>query len=83
MLHWIWLFIVGLVIGVVAKALMPGPERGGIIVTALLGIAGMIVGDWLAGVVGIAATGSIGSFIVGVVGAIVLLAVYRALSRRR
>src|SRR5437763_8780465 len=47
MLHWIWVIVIGLVIGAVAKLVMPGKDPGGIIVTMLLGIAGSIVATWL------------------------------------
>lgn len=82
MLHWIWVFIVGLVVGLVAKALMPGRDSGGFIITALLGIAGMFIGDWLAGVVGISVFGGIGGFVVGVVGAVILLFLYRLVTKK-
>lgn len=82
-MHWIWLFVVGLVVGIVAKMLMPGKDPGGFIVTALLGIAGMFLGDWLAGMLGIRIGGELAGFIVGVVGAIILLFLYRLISKKR
>jgi len=53
MLHWIWVILIGLVIGAIAKLVMPGKDPGGIIVTMLLGIAGSIVATWLGRVVGL------------------------------
>jgi uncharacterized membrane protein YeaQ/YmgE (transglycosylase-associated protein family) len=82
-MHWIVLFVVGLIVGIVAKLLMPGNDPGGFIITALLGIAGMFLGDWLAGVLNIPVKGDLGGFIAGVVGAIILLFLYRLASSRR
>ncbi len=82
-MHWIWLFVIGLLVGIVAKFLMPGKDPGGFIITALLGIAGMFVGDWLAGVLHIGIGGSLAGFIVGVIGAMILLFLYRLASRKR
>lgn len=81
-MHWIWLFVVGLVVGIVAKLLMPGKDPGGFIVTALLGIAGMFVGDWLAGILHFQVHGGLGGFIVGVVGAVILLFLYRLVAKK-
>lgn len=87
-MSWLWMLIVGLVVGIVAKFLMPGKDPGGFIVTGLLGIAGMFVGGWLCSVMfgtHIGATGSIepAGFIGGVIGALILLAIYRAFARKR
>lgn len=85
-MSWLWLFIVGLLVGIVAKFLMPGKDPGGFIITALLGIAGMFVGGWLSGVVfGTAVPGGQiqpSGFIGGVIGALILLAIYRVLRRK-
>ncbi|MEO5622973.1 MAG: GlsB/YeaQ/YmgE family stress response membrane protein [Dokdonella sp.] len=86
-MHWLWMFIVGLIVGIVAKFLMPGRDPGGFIITALLGIAGMFLGGWLGSIVfhTSTATGTIepAGFIGGVIGAIILLAIYRLFARRR
>ncbi|MDA3914742.1 GlsB/YeaQ/YmgE family stress response membrane protein [Oleiagrimonas sp.] len=82
-MHWIVLFVVGLIVGIVAKLLMPGNDPGGFIITALLGIAGMFLGDWLARVLNIPVKGDLGGFIAGVVGAVILLFLYRLASSRR
>jgi uncharacterized membrane protein YeaQ/YmgE (transglycosylase-associated protein family) len=66
--------VIGLLIGIVAKLLMPGRDPGGFIVTVLLGIAGSFVGGWLFGVFGMG-SGFIGS----VIGAMLLLFAYRQL----
>jgi uncharacterized membrane protein YeaQ/YmgE (transglycosylase-associated protein family) len=77
------MLMVGLVVGAVAKLLMPGPDPGGMIITILLGIAGSIVAGFLGRSLGWYAEGAPAGFIASVVGAILLLAVYRALSGSR
>jgi uncharacterized membrane protein YeaQ/YmgE (transglycosylase-associated protein family) len=86
MLHWLWIFIIGLIVGIIAKWLMPGKDPGGFIVTAIIGIIGSFIGGWLAsavfgiGVGGTAEGAGIGGFwglIFGVIGAIILLIIYR------
>jgi uncharacterized membrane protein YeaQ/YmgE (transglycosylase-associated protein family) len=74
----LWTILIGFLAGVIAKFLMPGKGPEGIIITTLLGIAGAWVGSWLAGMAGMSPNvGLIGS----VVGAMVILAVHRALSK--
>ena len=73
--------MVGLIAGALAKWVMPGPDPGGIIVTILIGIAGAFVGGYLAGFVGIGG-GAITSILTATVGAILLLAIYRLITRR-
>jgi uncharacterized membrane protein YeaQ/YmgE (transglycosylase-associated protein family) len=72
--------LVGLVIGAVAKLLMPGPDPGGWIVTILLGIAGSWVGGWVFGLLGMGGLG--GGLIGAVLGAMLLLLVYRLVKGR-
>ena len=75
--------VVGLVAGVIAKALMPGNEPGGIIVTILLGIGGAIVGGFLAVTVGFSdgvSNFDLGTIVLAVVGSMLLLFLYRSLS---
>lgn len=83
---WIAWIIFGLVAGAIAKALMPGRDPGGWIVTMLLGIVGAVVGGWI----GSAVWGSTGvhsfdarSLALAVLGAVVVLALYRAIAGRR
>jgi uncharacterized membrane protein YeaQ/YmgE (transglycosylase-associated protein family) len=79
---WIWVALVGLVIGVVAKFLMPGKDPGGIIITMLLGIAGSVVATWLGRVLGMYGEGQSAGFIMSVIGAIILLAIYHMFRRK-
>lgn len=75
----IFWIIVGGIAGALAKWIMPGDDPGGIIVTILIGIAGAFVGGFLANLVGIGAAGGwIWSIIIATIGAIILLAIYRA-----
>ncbi len=83
MLHWLWVFIIGLVIGIVAKFIMPGKDPGGFIITAILGIAGMFVGTFIAGLIGISTSGGIAGFIVGVIGALILLFLYHLITKKK
>jgi uncharacterized membrane protein YeaQ/YmgE (transglycosylase-associated protein family) len=82
-MHWIWVILIGLVIGAIAKLLMPGKDPGGFIVTILLGIAGSLVATWLGRVVGLYQEGQSAGFIMSVAGAVLLLALYRIIARRR
>jgi len=77
-----WL-VSGLIIGAVAKLLMPGDDPGGIIVTILIGIAGAFVGSYLGQTLGWYAPGQPAGWIASIVGAIILLAGYRMLTKRR
>lgn len=76
--------VVGLIAGLLAKWVTPGPDPGGIIVTALIGMAGASVGGFVVGILGESgATGfNIWSVLVATLGAVILLYVYRALTRR-
>jgi uncharacterized membrane protein YeaQ/YmgE (transglycosylase-associated protein family) len=78
----LWMILVGLLVGVVAKFLMPGRDPGGAVVTILLGIGGSVVAGFLGRSIGWYADGEPAGFIASVLGAIVLLLAYRALRRR-
>jgi uncharacterized membrane protein YeaQ/YmgE (transglycosylase-associated protein family) len=84
-MHILWTLIVGLVVGALAKLIMPGRDPGGIIVTMLLGVAGAFVARFLGHAVGMYQTADTGPGIVAsIVGALILLAIYRvAIGRRR
>ena len=76
--------IIGLIAGALGKLIMPGDDPGGIIVTILLGIAGAVVGGFLAGLIGLGGGGILWTIVIATLGAIILLAIYRAIigSRR-
>jgi uncharacterized membrane protein YeaQ/YmgE (transglycosylase-associated protein family) len=72
----VWI-IFGLVVGAVAKLLMPGRDPAGFIVTMLIGIAGALLGGWIGRAIGLYNPGESAGFIMAVIGAVVLLAIYR------
>ena len=75
----IWTILIGFIIGVVAKFLMPGKDPGGFIITTLLGLAGAWIGNWL--FVNVLHLSTSIGFIGSVIGAMILLAIYRAFNR--
>jgi uncharacterized membrane protein YeaQ/YmgE (transglycosylase-associated protein family) len=75
--------IAGLVVGVLAKLVMPGRDPGGIIITILLGIAGAIVGTFIGRAIGFYGTNQGAGIIMSILGAMVLLWIYRMVQRRR
>jgi uncharacterized membrane protein YeaQ/YmgE (transglycosylase-associated protein family) len=79
-LAWI---LFGLVVGVIAKLLMPGRDPGGFIITILLGIAGALVGGFVGRAMGFYDANEGAGWIMSILGAIVLLALYRMMVRRR
>ena len=81
MLHFIWMCIIGLVAGALAKLIMPGKDPGGMIVTMVLGIAGSLVAGFLGRALGWYEAGQGAGLIMSVVGAILLLVVYRLFRR--
>lgn len=81
MLHFLWMCVIGLVAGALAKLIMPGKDPGGIIVTILLGIAGSIVAGFLGRALGLYQPGEGAGLIMSVIGAILLLVVYRLFRR--
>ena len=72
----------GLVVGIVAKLLMPGRDPGGFIITILLGIAGALLGGWMGRAMGLYGPGEGAGFLMALLGSVVLLALYRMLFRR-
>lgn len=77
MLSFIWMCIIGLIAGAVAKWIMPGKDPGGLLITMLLGIAGAVLAGYLGRAIGWYSEGQGAGFIMSVVGAIILLAIYR------
>lgn len=78
-MHLLFVIIIGFVVGLIAKAIMPGKDAGGFIITTLLGIGGSWVGSMLFGALGMNPNvGLIGS----VIGALVILWIYRAVNNK-
>jgi uncharacterized membrane protein YeaQ/YmgE (transglycosylase-associated protein family) len=82
-MSFIWALIIGFIVGAVAKFIMPGKDPGGIIITILLGIAGSEVGTFLGRAIGWYGPNQGARFIGSVVGAIIILAIYRWYVGRR
>jgi uncharacterized membrane protein YeaQ/YmgE (transglycosylase-associated protein family) len=78
-LAWI---VFGLVVGIIAKLLMPGRDPGGFIVTILLGIAGALLGGFIGRAMGFYGPNQGAGWIISILGAIVLLVLYRLVARR-
>jgi uncharacterized membrane protein YeaQ/YmgE (transglycosylase-associated protein family) len=81
-MHLLWMVVVGLIVGALAKLVMPGHDPGGIIVTILLGIGGSILAGFVGRSLGWYAAGAPVGFIASVIGAVIILAIYRAIVGR-
>ena len=81
-MSWIIWIVLGLIAGIIAKFIMPGRDPGGFIVTTLLGIAGSLVATYLGQAIGWYRADQGAGFIGAVVGAVIVLAVYHAVTRR-
>lgn len=79
-LGWI---VFGLVVGAIAKLVMPGRDPGGFIVTILLGIVGAVLGGWIGRALNMYGPGEPAGFVMALVGAVVVLALYRMTMGRR
>jgi uncharacterized membrane protein YeaQ/YmgE (transglycosylase-associated protein family) len=77
LLHWLWIVLIGFLAGAIAKLFIHGP--GGFIVTTLLGIVGAIFATWLGERIGWYASGQRAGFLGAIVGAVLILAIYRAI----
>ena len=79
-LSWI---IFGLIAGIIAKVIMPGKDGGGFIMTTVLGIVGAFVGGWIGAFFGLGSIGnfSLGSMVTAVVGALLVLFIYRQIKK--
>lgn len=80
---WLWTLIIGLIVGAVAKFVMPGRQGGGIIVTIILGIVGAFVATWLGQAIGWYTAGQGAGFIASVIGALIVLWIYGLVTRGR
>ena len=78
----LWTLLIGLIIGAVAKFLMPGKDPGGIFITMIIGIAGSILATYLGRAAGLYPPGSAAGFIASVIGAMLLLFIYRMFKGR-
>ena len=79
----LWMLIIGLVAGAIAKLIMPGKDPGGLLMTMVLGIAGSFLGGFLGRAMGIGEGSMVAGLIGSVIGALILLAIYRRVTGRR
>ena len=79
----LWTLIVGLIVGAIAKLIMPGKDPGGIIVTMLLGVAGAFIAGMIGKALGWYETGEGAGIIASIIGALILLFIYRMIVGRR
>ncbi|MGX8221151.1 GlsB/YeaQ/YmgE family stress response membrane protein [Psychrobacter celer] len=82
-MSFIWMIIVGLVAGLLARAIKPGSDPMGWIMTIILGIVGAMLGGFIAGLIGIDADGGFIGLIFSVIGAIILLFLYEMIVTKR
>lgn len=80
---WLWWIIIGGLAGLIAKVIMPGKDPGGFIVTILLGIAGAVVAALIGNLLGLGGDGDRVSLLSAIVGAVIILAIYRVIAGRR
>ena len=82
-MHILWMLIIGLVIGALAKLVMPGKDPGGVLITMVIGVVGSLIAGFLGRSMGWYAYNEGAGFIASVVGAIILLAGYRVVTGRK
>ncbi len=81
MFHLLWTAIIGLIVGAIAKFIMPGKDPGGILVTMLIGIAGAFLGTFLGRAIGHYDPGQTAGFLMSLIGALILLGIYHLIRR--
>ncbi len=81
-MHYVWMVIIGLIVGVIAKFLHPGKDNMGFLLTIVIGIAGSLLATFLGGLVGFYKEGESAGFIMSVIGAVVLLVIYGMVAKK-
>jgi uncharacterized membrane protein YeaQ/YmgE (transglycosylase-associated protein family) len=82
-MHILWMLIIGLVIGALAKLIMPGKDPGGVLITMVIGVVGSLLAGFLGRSLGWYHEGESAGFIASILGSVILLAGYRAIAGRR
>jgi uncharacterized membrane protein YeaQ/YmgE (transglycosylase-associated protein family) len=82
-MHLLWTAIIGLVVGALAKFIMPGKDPGGIFITMLIGIAGAFLGTWIGRAIGHYQPNQSAGFLMSLLGALILLGIYHLIRRSR
>ena len=75
-MHYVWMAVIGLIVGVIAKFVHPGKENMGFLLTIVIGIGGSVLATFLGGMVGLHKEGETAGFIMSVIGAVILLVIY-------
>ena len=83
MFHLLWIVIIGLIVGVIAKFILPGNNPGGFIATVLIGIVGAFLGTFIGRSVGHYGPDQSAGFLMSLLGAVILLAIYHLLTRQK
>ncbi len=83
MMNFIWMLVIGLVAGLLARAIKPGSDSMGWVMTLILGIAGALLGGFLSSFIGLRTQGGFTGLIFSVIGAIILLFIYELIAGRR
>ena len=83
MFHLLWTLIIGLVVGALAKLIMPGKDPGGILITIVIGIVGSFLGGYLGRLLGLYQPNQPAGFFMSLIGALILLGIYRLIVGRR
>ncbi len=81
-MHIIWTLLIGLLVGAIAKLFMPGKDGGGMIMTMLLGIGGSLLFTWAGRFIGLYEEGETAGFIASILGAMILLLIYRMFKKK-
>jgi uncharacterized membrane protein YeaQ/YmgE (transglycosylase-associated protein family) len=81
MLHLLWTALIGLIVGAIAKFIIPGKDPGGIWITMLIGIVGSFIGTWIGRMVGHYEPDQSAGFLMSLVGALILLGIYHLIKR--
>ena len=81
-MHYVWMVIIGLIVGVIAKFVHPGKENMGFLLTIVIGIGGSVVATFIGGMVGLYQEGETAGFIMSVIGAVVLLIIYGIVAKK-
>lgn len=79
----LWAILIGFIVGLVAKFLMPGRDPAGFIITVIIGVVGSVIATYLGRFLGFYQVGESAGFIAAVLGAIILLFIYRAVTGKR
>ena len=83
MLHLLWTALIGLIVGAIAKLIMPGRDPGGIWITMLIGIVGSFIGTFIGRAIGHYEPGQSAGFLMSLLGALILLGIYHFIRRRQ